>query len=42
MKKRLLITGLALCVLLLAVGGWTVRGIRWTLGGGARLRAAAA
>jgi hypothetical protein len=33
MKKRILITGLAFCVLLLAVGGWTVQGIRWTLGG---------
>jgi hypothetical protein len=33
MNKRILLTGLALCVLLLAVGGWTVQGIRWTLGG---------
>jgi hypothetical protein len=33
MKKRVLLTALALCVLLLAIGGWTVQGIRWTLGG---------
>jgi hypothetical protein len=32
MKKRILITVLAFCVLLLAVFGWTVQGIRWTLG----------
>jgi hypothetical protein len=34
-KKRILLTVLALCVLLLAIGGWTVQGIRWTLGGAA-------
>jgi hypothetical protein len=32
MKKRILLTVLAFCVLLLAVCGWTVQGIRWTFG----------
>jgi hypothetical protein len=32
MKKRILITVLAFCVLLLAVFGWTVQGMRWALG----------
>jgi hypothetical protein len=33
MQKRILITSVVIGVLLLAVGGWTVQGIRWTLGG---------
>jgi hypothetical protein len=32
MKRTLLIALLALGLILLAVGGWTVRGIRWALG----------
>jgi hypothetical protein len=31
MKRRFLLAGLALAILVLALGGWTVRGIRWTL-----------
>jgi hypothetical protein len=29
MKKRMLISGLALGILFLAVAGWTVDGVRW-------------
>jgi hypothetical protein len=31
MKRRLLFAGLGLAILVLALAGWTVRGIRWTL-----------
>jgi hypothetical protein len=34
MKRTLLIGLLALGLILLALGGWTVQGIRWTLRGG--------
>ena len=34
MKRTLLIALLALGLILLAVGGWTIQGIRWALGGG--------
>ena len=33
MKKTLLIGAVILGVLLLAVGGWTVRGVRWAVAG---------
>jgi hypothetical protein len=36
MKRVVLISLLALGLLLLAVGGWTVQGLRWALGGGRR------
>jgi len=32
MKRRLLISVLALAVILIAAGGWTVDGARWALG----------
>ena len=32
MKRTLLIALLALGLILLAVGGWTIQGIRWALG----------
>jgi hypothetical protein len=38
MKRTLLIALLAFGLLLLAVGGWTVKGIRWTLRGGRNRR----
>jgi hypothetical protein len=31
MKRRLLFIVLALAVVLVAVGGWTVEGVRWAL-----------
>ena len=34
MKRTLLIALLALGLIVLAVGGWAVQGIRWTLRGG--------
>ena len=37
MKKRLLLLLLVTGLLLLALGGWTVQGVRWAAGGG-RLR----
>ena len=41
MKKRLLFLLLVTGLLLLALGGWTVQGLRWTLlGGWARGRTA--
>jgi len=33
MKKRLFIGAVVIGVLLLAVGGWTVRGARWAFAG---------
>jgi hypothetical protein len=33
MKKTLFIGAVALGILLLAVGGWTVRGVRWAVTG---------
>ena len=33
MKKTLLIGTLILGILVLAVGGWTVRGMRWAVAG---------
>jgi hypothetical protein len=33
MKRRLLFIVLALAVVLVAVGGWTVEGLRWALTG---------
>jgi hypothetical protein len=38
MKRQLLILVLALGLLVLAVGGWTVQGARWALTGGTRRR----
>jgi hypothetical protein len=38
MKRTLLIALLALGLILLAVGAWTVQGIRWTLRGGRNRR----
>jgi hypothetical protein len=32
-KRRLLFFGLALVIVLVAVGGWVVEGARWTLTG---------
>ena len=32
MKRTLLIALLALGLILLAVGGWTIQGVRWALG----------
>jgi hypothetical protein len=32
MKRRLLISALALAVILVAVAGWTVDGARWAVG----------
>jgi hypothetical protein len=34
MKQRLLFVLLIVGLLLLAVGGWAVQGLRWTLSGG--------
>jgi hypothetical protein len=34
MKRTLLIAVLALGLIVLALGGWTLQGIRWTLRGG--------
>ena len=42
MKKRLLISGLVLGILVLALGGWTVKGLRRTLTGSAKRRVASA
>lgn len=36
MKRRLLIMLFITGLILLALGGWSVRGLRWTLSGGAR------
>jgi hypothetical protein len=36
MKRRLLFILIVTGLLLLALGGWTVRGLRWSLSGGAR------
>jgi hypothetical protein len=36
MKRVVLISLLAIGLLLLALGGWTVQGARWALGGGRR------
>jgi hypothetical protein len=36
MKRRLFFLGLGVTILALAVGGWTVDGLRWTLGFPAR------
>jgi hypothetical protein len=33
MKRNLFISMIVLAVLVLAVGGWTVRGARWALAG---------
>jgi len=33
MKKTLFIGAVVLGILLLAVGGWTVRGVRWAVAG---------
>ena len=38
MKRTFLLAFLALGLILLAVGGWTVQGIRWTLRGGRNRR----
>jgi len=38
MKRTLLITILAFGLLVLAVGGWAVQGVRWTLLGSRRRR----
>jgi hypothetical protein len=38
MKRTLLIALLALGLIVLAVAGWTVQGIRWTLRGGRNRR----
>jgi hypothetical protein len=32
MKRRLFFLGLGLTVLVFALGGWTVDGLRWSLG----------
>jgi hypothetical protein len=40
MTRNLLLSLLFAAVLVLAVGGWTVRGVRWTLAAPARLRLA--
>ena len=37
MKRRLLLFLLVTGLLLLALGGWTVQGLRFALGGGQRL-----
>jgi hypothetical protein len=42
MTRTLLLSLLVVAVLLLAVGGWTVRGIRWTLATPSRMRLAPA
>ncbi len=39
MKRPFLLVLLALGILLLALAGWAVQGVRWTLAGGARRRA---
>jgi hypothetical protein len=39
MTRTLLISLLAVTVLTLALGGWTVRALRWTLSAGASSRA---
>jgi hypothetical protein len=36
MKRRLFLTALAFAILVLALAGWTVRGMRWTVGAPAR------
>jgi hypothetical protein len=38
MKRTLLLALLALGLIVLAVGGWAVQGIRWALGGGRNRR----
>lgn len=42
MNRSLLLSFLVVAVVLLAVGGWTVRGVRWTLATPGRLRVAPA
>jgi hypothetical protein len=42
MRRRLLFTGLALALLVLALLGWTVEGIRWVATGSRRPRLAPA
>jgi hypothetical protein len=42
MNRSLLLSFLVVAVVLLAVGGWTVRGLRWTLATPSRLRLAPA
>jgi len=37
MKRRLLFILLVTGLLLLALGGWSVRGLRWALSGGGRV-----
>jgi hypothetical protein len=34
MKRRLLFILLVTGLILLALGGWTIRGLRWAVGGG--------
>jgi hypothetical protein len=34
MKRTLLLILLALGLIVLAVGGWAIQGLRWALGGG--------
>jgi hypothetical protein len=38
MKRTVLIALLALGLILLAVGAWTIQGIRWVFGGGRNRR----
>jgi hypothetical protein len=38
MKRLVLISALAFALLLLAVGAWTVQGVRWVLTGSSRPR----
>jgi hypothetical protein len=38
MKRTLLIVLLALGLILLAIGGWTIQGLRWAFGGGRNRR----
>ena len=42
MNRSLLLSFLVVAVVLLAVGGWTVRGVRWTFATPGRLRLAPA
>jgi len=36
MRKRFFLTALALAILVFALAGWTVRGLRWTVAAPAR------
>jgi len=38
MRKRRMLIGLVLLMLLLAVGGWVVQGLRWAMTGSAKPR----